>query len=256
MKKLIFTAFIFSISLIMNAQKTPLKVYGLQVDTLKNMVQKHPKYFEHLKELWIKSPSKIKQDELMLLYYGSVFMKNYSPVKEDKAVEQITKLAGQMDFQNAIKEGKKLMKIYPLNSRLYLLLGYVYKKIGERQKSKFYYKKYGDLIRIPLYSGTGKDFDNAFTVRIVSDEYLILNQKNLEMLQQEVRYHNEMPFDVLLIKPVSKDNKRIKKLPKEKLYFNIYLPYFVGGHKTYKMVQEEAKRKYKYNEKSTGKKKH
>ena len=181
----------------------------------------------------------------MLLYYGSVFMKKYEPVQEDKAVEHIAKLIAELDFQNAIKEGEKLQQVYPLNSRLYLLLGYAHKKIGLRQKSKFYYKKYGDLIRIPLYSGTGKDFEKAFMVRIISDEYLILNQKDLELVRQEVHYHNQMPFDVLLIKPVSKDNKRMTSLPKEKLYFNIYLPYFIGGHKTYKMVQDEAKNKYK-----------
>ncbi len=256
MKKLIFMVFILNISLILNAQKTQLKVYGLPVDTLKIMVKKHPKFFEHLKKLWLENPSKIKEDELMLLYYGSVFMKNYEPVKEDKAVEKIAKYTGQMDYQNAITEGEKLLQIYPVNSRLHMLLGYAYKKIGERQKSKFYYKKYGDLLRIPLYSGTGKDFNNAFIVRIISDEYLILNQKNLELVQQEVRYHNRMPFDVLLIKPALKDNKRMKVLPKEKLYFNVYLPYFIGGHKTYKMVQEEAKRKYKFYKKIAKKKKH
>ena len=228
-----------------SAQKSVLDVYGLPVDSLKTMVQKHPKYFDHLKNLWNKKPEKIKEDELMLLYYGSVFMKKYEPVQEDKAVEHIAKLIAELDFQNAIKEGEKLQQVYPLNSRLYLLLGYAHKKIGLRQKSKFYYKKYGDLIRIPLYSGTGKDFEKAFMVRIISDEYLILNQKDLELVRQEVHYHNQMPFDVLLIKPVSKDNKRMTSLPKEKLYFNIYLPYFIGGHKTYKMVQDEAKNKYK-----------
>ncbi len=255
MKKLIITIFIFCLSLILNAQKTNFNIYGLPVDTLKSMVQKHPKYFEHLKNLWLNNPEKIKEDELMLLYYGSVFMKYYEPVKEDKSVEQIAKFTGELDYQKVINEGKKLLEMYPLNSRLYMLLGYAYKKIGERQKSKYYYKKYGDLLRIPLYSGNGKNFIKAFIVRIISDEYLILNQKNLEMIRQEVRYHDKMPYDVLLIKPVSKDNKRIKVLPKEKLYFNVYLPYFIGGHKTYKMVQEDAKRKYKFNKK-IAKKKH
>ncbi len=249
MKKLIFFAIVSVSSMIVSAQKKHLDIYGLPIDTLKTLVQKHPKYFEHLKNLWLKQPEKIKEDELMLLYYGSVFMKNYNPVQEDKAVERVAKQMAKFDFQNAIKEGEKLIQVYPLNSRLYLLLGYAHKKIGLRQKSKLYYKKYGDLIRIPLYSGTGKDFQKAFIVRIVSDEYLILNQKDLELIRQEVRYHNQMPFDVLLIKPVSKDNKRMTSLPKEKLYFNIYLPYFIGEHKTYKMVRDEAKRKYKFENK-------
>ena len=146
-------------------QKAPVKVYGLPLDTLKVMVEKHPKYFKHLKTKWLKAPGKMSQDELMLAYYGSAFLPDFQPVKEDKAVEQIAKMTAEFDFQNAIVEGKKLTDVYPLNSRLYMLLGYAYKKIGERQKSKLYYKNYADLLRVPLYSGSGKNFENAFVAR-------------------------------------------------------------------------------------------
>ncbi len=247
MKKLLLSIFVVIGLLQLNAQnKQPVvKVYGLPLDTLKSMVHKHPKYFDHLKNKWLKTPAKMTADDMMLLYYGSAFMHGYNPVKEDKAVENIAKLIGEMDFGTAITEGKKLLQVYPLNARLRMLLGYAHKKTGEKTASKYYYKTYGDILRIPLYSGSGKNFDNAFKVRIVSDEYLILNQKDLELVQQEVRFNNKYPFDVLLVKPKSYDNKRMKKLPKEKLYFNIYLPYFIGQSKTYKELQEEAKRKYK-----------
>jgi len=248
MMKKIFLSLILTLFVsifVVGQNKMSLKVYGLELDTLKVMVKKHPRYFEHLKSVWIKTPHKLKEDELMLLYYGSTFLKNYNPVKEDKAIERIAKNMGEFDFGKAIEEGKKLLQIYPLNTRLYQLLGYAYKKTGEKQKSKFYYKKYADLLRIPFYSGTGKNFEQAFIVRTISDEYLILNQKNLELVQQELRYFKEMPFDVLLIKPQSKDNKRMTELPKEKLFFNIYLPFFVGQNKTYKMLQVDAMKKYK-----------
>jgi len=242
----VFLSLFICWSLSATAQKnTSVKVYGLPLDTLKVMVKKHPKYFTHLKNKWQKEPGKMSQDELMLAYYGSTFLPDYQPVKEDKAVERIAKTMAELDFNNAIIEGENLISVYPLNSRLYMLLGYAYKKIGERQKSKLYYKKYADLLRIPLYSGTGKNFENAYIVRTISDEYLILNQNDLELVQQELRYNRRMPFDVLLIKPKSKDNKRAKVLPKEKMYFNVYMPFFIGQHKTYKMVQEEAMRKYK-----------
>jgi len=231
------------------SQKAPNKatfeVYGINIDTLAQMVHKHPRYFEHLKKLWIEKSHSMPQDELMLLYYGSAFMKNYHPKKEDEAVEQIAKIMAEMEFAKAINEGKKLLDVYPLNARLYMLMGYAYKKIGEKQKSKHYYQLYADILRIPLYSGSGKNFDSAFVVRNISDEYLILNQKDLELVMQEMRYHNELPFDVMRIKPKSKDNKRMQELPKEKLYFNVYLPYFIGQGKNYKSLQEDARRKYK-----------
>jgi len=229
------------------AQKTTneVKVYGLPIDTLQQMVAKHPKYFKHLIQKWQKAPGKMSEDEMMLMYYGSCFFPDYNPVQEDKAVENIAKMTGEMDFENAIMEGEKLIKVYPLNPRLYMLLGYAAKKTGLKEKSKFYYKKYGDILRVPLYSGKGNSFENSFIIRIISDEYLILNQRDLELLQQELRYHNKIPYDVLRIKSKSKENKRNQLLSKEKLYFNIYLPFFIGQHHTYKMIQEDAKRKYK-----------
>jgi len=229
-------------------KKSSFEVYGINIDTLAQMVHKHPRYFEHLKKVWIEKPHTLAQDELMLLYYGSAFMKNYNPKKEDEAVEQIAKIMAEMDYGKAISEGKKLISVYPLNARLYMLLGYAYKKTGDKQKSKYYYQLYADIIRIPLYSGSGKDFESAFVVRNISDEYLILNQKDLELIMQELRYHNELPFDVMLIKPASKENKRMKELPKEKLYFNVYLPYFIGQGKNFKALQEEAKLKIKHQD--------
>ncbi len=245
---IILTIILFSASIF--AQNTPaMKVYGLPIDSLRIMVKQHPKYFDHLKNKWLKAPEKMKEDELMLLYYGSAFMKNYKPVQEDKAIEKIAQTMAEFDFEKALKEGQQLVNVYPLNSRLYMLLGYTFKKIGQKKKAEYYYKKYADLIRIPLYSGSGKNYDQAFIVRNISDEYLILNQKDLELVLQEVRYKNQKPFDVLGVKPKSKNNKRMSVLPKEKLYFNIYLPFFIGQHKTYKMLQAEAKRKYKIKEK-------
>ncbi len=230
----------------MSAQKKDsFKVYGIPLDTIANMVQKHPKYFDFLKRKSLMKDKNMSEDEWVMLYYGSAFQKDYHPKKEDKAVEQIAKKLAEMDFNVAITEAEKLRKLFPLNVRLHMLLGYAYKKIGEKQQSKWYYKRYGDLIRIPLYSGSGRNFEQAFVVRIVSDEYLILNQKDLELTQQALRYHHKYPFDVLRVQKKSTNNQRLPKLSKQKIYFNIYLPFFIGQGKTFKDELETAKKKFK-----------
>jgi len=226
-------------------KKQTVKVYGISLDTIDKMVQKHPKYFDFLKNKSQMRDKKMSEDEWVMLYYGSVFQKDYNPKKEDKAVEQIANKLAEMDFNTAITEAEKLRKIYPVNARLYMLMGYAYKKIGKKQQSKWYYKRYGNIIRIPLYSGTGASFEQAFVVRIVSDEYLILNQKDLELSQQALRYHNKYPYDVLGVQKKSAGNQRLDKLSKQKLYFNIYLPFFVGQNKTFKKELESAKKKFK-----------
>ncbi len=228
------------------------KVYGLELDSIQKWVQQKPAYFKYLQRKFQKTD--LDEDELVLLYYGSAFLPDYNPKKAAEDMEKITKLMGQMDFDAGLKTGEVLLKKYPVEARLYMLLGYAAKKNGDEKKSKFYYKKYGDLLRVPLYSGKGKDFETAYVVRSTSDEYLIINQKNLELLRQEVRFHNQIPFDKMLLAPKNYPDK------KQTVYFNIYLPLFIAQNKTYKDIQKEAILKFKvdtfkYNKKYIPKKK-
>jgi len=213
------------------------KVYGLELDSIQKWVKQKPAYFKYLQRKFLKT--NLDEDELVLLYYGSAFLPDYNPKKASKEIEKMTELMGNMDFEAGLKTGEILLKKYPVEARLYMLLGYAAKKTGDEKKSEFYYKKYGDLLRVALYSGNGKDFDSAFVVRSTSDEYLIINQKNLELLSQEVRYHNQIPFDKMTLAPKNYPDK------KQNVYFNIYLPLFVAQHKTYKDIQKEAIIKFK-----------
>jgi hypothetical protein len=249
MKKILSIAFVILLTFSLQAQGTKsIKVYGISLDTIASYVKKHPKYFDHLAKKILMKDKNPADDELIMLYYGSAFMKNYNPKKEDKDVGKIAKQMAELDFSGAILEGEKLLKVYPVNARLYMLIGYAYKKIGEKIKSKWYYKRYGAILRIPLNSNTGNSFEQAFLVRSISDEYLILNQKDLELNEQALRYHNQLPYDVLQVQNKSRNNKRATKLSKKKLYFNIYLPFFVGQGKSFKSELKEAKEKYRYKE--------
>ena len=213
------------------------KVYGIELDSIQQWVKQKPKYFEYLERKFQKTD--LKEDELILLYYGSTFLPGYQPKQADREVEKIAKLMGEMDFDAGLKVGESLLKKYPVEARLYMLTGYAAKKTGDRKKSKFYYKKYADLVRVPMYSGTGESFDKAYVVRSTSDEFLIVNQKNLEMLKMEVRYNNKRPFDKMILSP--KSNPKDKK----EVYFNTYLPFFIANHTDYKAKQKEAILKFK-----------
>ena len=246
MKKIRIIILLLTVFQLNAQQKEATIVYGISLDTIASLVKKHPKYFAHLQKKASDLTQKMSQDEWIMLYYGSAFMPNFQPKKEEKAVEQVAHKMAELDFSGAIKDAENLIKVYPVNARLYMLTGYAYKKIGEKQKSKKYYKRYADILRIPLYSGSGKEFAQAFVVRSTGDEYLILNNKNLDLVQQEVRYHNRQPYDVMLVTDKINNHQKLSALPKTKLYFNIYLPYFIGEHHSYKEKQEEAKRKYHY----------
>ncbi len=224
----------------MQSQTAPV-VYGISLDTIRNWVKEKPAYFQALKRKFQKTD--LTESQMVMLYYGSAFLPGYQPGVAEKEIETIYKLTGNMDFEAGLKTAESLLKKYPVEARLYMLAGYAAKKTGDEKKSKFYYKKYGDLLRVPLYSGTGESFDKAYVVRSTSDEFLIINQKNYELKRQEVRYYNQMPFDKMLVSP--------KNLPQQnqEIYFNIYLPLFVANHLTYKDKQLEAIKKYKVDPK-------
>ncbi len=234
MNKIFFLFLLISIQI---QAQINTKVYGIELDSIKNWVQQKPKYFQYLKRKFQKTD--LPQDELILLYYGSAFLKEYKPKDANSDVEVLSKYIGQMDFESALKTGESLIPKYPVEARLYMLTGYAAKKMGDKKKSKFYYKKYADLVRVAMYSGSGKSFDDAFVVRSSSDEFLIINQKNLEVLRMEVRYNKKRPFDKMLLAPKSNPND------KQEIYFNIYLPFLTAKHKTYKELQKEAILKYR-----------
>ncbi len=224
----------------LQAQISP-EVYGISMDTIQKWVHEKPAYFQALKRKFKKTD--LTDAQMVMLYYGTAFLPDYKPEEAEKEVEIVYKLTGNMDFEAGLKTAEVLLKKYPVNARLYMLAGYAAKKTGDEKKAKFYYKKYGDLLRVPLYSGDGKSFDKAYIVRSISDEFLILNQNDLELDRQEVRYYNRMPFDKMQVST--------KKSPAEKqdLYFNIYLPLFIANHISYKDKQLEAIKKYKVDPK-------
>lgn len=229
----IFLSFFFMNSY---AQNSPV-VYGISLDTIKQWVHDKPEYFKALTRKFQKTD--LTDAQMVMLYYGTAYLSSYQPKKADKELEIIYDLMGNLDYDSGLKAAESLMKKYPVNARLYMLAGYAAKKIGDEKKSAAYYKKYGDLIRVPLYSGDGKSFEKAFVVRSTSDEFLILNQKNLELLTQEVRYYNKMPFDKIVV------NRKQTPDKKEEIYFNIYQPLFIANKINYKDKQMEAVKKYK-----------
>ncbi len=233
MRKLITIFIFFSV---FNLSAQDIKAYGISLDSVKVWTQKHPKYFEYLKSKLLKKDVKISQEEMFMLYYGSAFVKGYSPKKESRAVEQVTQLINEFLYPEAIAQGKELLKQYPVNSRLYMLLGYAYKKENQKELSKFYYKRFADILKIPLHSGDGKTYEKAYIVRNFSDEYLILNQNDWELSQQRLGYHQKFPFDEM---------KVMRKGNKHKLYFNIYLPFFIGENRTFSQELQHGIEVYK-----------
>jgi hypothetical protein len=235
-----FFFFLFFYIVNVQSQKVP-QVYGISMDSIQRWVMDKPGYFRALTRKFKKTD--LTDTQMVMLYYGTAFLPEYNPKEAEKEIEKIYKLTGDMDFQAGLKMAEHLMNKYPVNARLYMLAGYAAKKTGDNKKSDFYYKKYADLLRVPLYSGNGKSFKEAYIVRSTGDEFLILNQKDIELLSQEVRYYNQMPFDRMLVH--TKNNPKEKK----EIYFNIYLPLFVANHTTYKDKQLEAIKKYKVDPK-------
>ncbi len=235
MKKYLFL-FLSLFFFYLQAQNSPV-VYGISLDSIQSWVKEKPSYFKALQRKFQKTD--LSDSQMVMLYYGTAFLPDYAPQKADEEMKVVYDLTGNMDFDSGLKAAESLIKKYPVNARLYMLAGYAAKKTGNEKKADFYYKKYADLLRVPLYSGTGESFKKAYIVRSTSDEFLILNQQGLELLTQEVRYFDKMPYDKMTV------NTKASPEAKKDLYFNIYLPLFVAHHINYRDKQLEAIKRYK-----------
>ena len=246
--KVIFICLLFGHFL--NAQT----VYGTSLDSVKAWVEASPEFFENLGVRMRSRDSIVKDDEYVLLYYGSAYMDGYSPYGEKSAKRLIQELLDKGDIKGAIKEGEKLTKESPAFCGAYLYTGIAHEENGDSITARFYYDRYVNLISVPFYSGNGESPESAYVVRNIDDEYLILGELDYNFHEQNLVRENGYPFDVIT---VSRDSnyKSAKEVKQLEVYFNIHQPFVLGLQAMFGEEVMEGKSKKKKKKKKKKRKK-
>ena len=244
MKKVIFCALFLITVLVVNSQK----VYDIEFDTIKQVIESNPNLYQELGKRFIENDTTLEGIDYLLLYYGGAYTENYSPYGERGLISSVDELIEEEKYDEAIERGLEILQENPGMVELYYSLTASYHLTGDTIMAQSYYEKYVNLLSIPYYSGNGLEKDSAFVVRIVRDEYLILEELGYKLESQHLIIDEEtgMPYD--LMKVVDESGNE------EELYFNIYQPYIIGMQKMFGGEESDEKNKKKDKRKEKKKK--
>jgi hypothetical protein len=196
-------------------------VYNIPLDTVEKRVTKDPEYLVRLNLKCIYPDSALSIAEYFDLYYGSAYIKGYSPYGEGVSERTIHELLQQEKYAETIEMCNDQILSHPGYITPFYYLGLAYHKLGDTITSEKFINKYYDYLSIPYFSGTGNSADSAFIVRSVDDEYLITGELGFQVKSQALIFNHDVPYDILYITQENDTTTR-------EMYFNVSQPYLLG----------------------------
>jgi len=142
----------------------------INTEEIKKKVLENPKtYYQDYLEIFKTEPAKLTQQELNQMYYGSRFVESEYEMRDyNQDYEKIWKLAKPGISKNkALKIVEQAQSKYnknPLLKGVALELSYIYKALGNKEKSDLYNLQNNLITQTIENSGTGKSEDSPICV--------------------------------------------------------------------------------------------
>ncbi len=172
-------------------------------------------YYGTLMAKFVKDPATLGLDEFFMLYYGQAAQPTYSPYS-DTGEKAIKEALNNGDFEGCLKQVQERIAENPLEVAYYKLGSSCALEMGNLEVFEAYLHNFVGFIEGIRATGTGLNYDSAYVVALVHDEYELLTYLGLTSGAQRLTSHNGHRFDVL--EATKDDNKK-------EVYFNIDKPY-------------------------------
>jgi hypothetical protein len=152
-----------------------LIIFGLSfsqinVEEIKSNVTENPqKYYYDYLEIFKKDPSKLSQEEMNQLYYGSRFVDTgYSLSAYNKDYDEVWKPASKRiaksKAQKILSKAENAYSKNPFEREILTALSNIYKAVGETAKSDICISQYKLIEETITKSGTGNSEDSPICV--------------------------------------------------------------------------------------------
>lgn len=165
----------------------------------------------------LRSKEVMRQDELVHLYYGWAYSGNYNPYFRDPGLGTSVAFLRDKEWASAIRPAMKVWESDPVNLQALYYLMIAHHELGDTVTAHFYGNLFYRFVDIIIESGDGLGVETAFVVNRIKDEYILLEQFDLEISRQALVGQ----VDVMTLKePVVKEDGDTLFA----LYFNVYQP--------------------------------
>ncbi len=197
------------------------KISNIDFDLIKTNIQDSTStsFYPLLIERFLKADSTLTAKEYEFIYYGNIYYEHYEPYGESEAESKFLELYRDEKYKKAIPFGDKVLKENPVNLKILFKMLVCFNVLGDKTTARHYADLYFPLLECIFNSGDGKDFQTAYVVIKVSDEYEILADLQLNRTRQAL-------VDDTDVLTIDENNQKVKDGEKKitSLYFNVSKP--------------------------------
>jgi len=175
-------------------------------------------YYPDLIERILANDEKITHGEYKHLYYGNVFQEYYHPYGSSFVKKDFDEIYAAGDNKKIIEKGLAVLQENPVDIEVTLKVLLAYLNEGDTTMARIYGKKYYGFLDVIYASGDGETMESAYVVISVTDEYRVVGDLNLSVIEQYLIEDS----DLLIFE--KKGQRRIRGKKIKHLYFNVRMP--------------------------------
>lgn len=230
MKKgsIVFTTLLSIFSFLNTTAQT---VYGETIQVLEERLKADTAMYNRIGARLLAGDATLTNRDLATIYYGNALRPGYNPLQEERILDAMNSLARRDRYGEALSLCDNFLKKNPGSLPAWLERGYTAWLMEDSVQTVETYRKYYQLLDVPLRSGTGESFEQAFVVASLRDVELVVDKlgfiaKDQSLLTKDgQRYH--------IVKCVKEGDKT--QAPT--YYFNVELPLGRGMQQSLKKKQ-------------------
>jgi uncharacterized protein DUF4919 len=193
-------------------------VFGEAVEEIGKRIAADSTLYPQLSERFSLGDTTLTLEDLGTLYYGSAFLPNFDPYREERIIDAADALARREKAYDALSLLDNFLSRNPASLRALLEMAYNSWVVNDTASTGPAYQKYYQMLKVPMASGTGESPETAYVIRSVQDQELVLNELNLVGMKENLVMRNGQSFHV-----VSSAKENDLKTRKD-VYFNVELP--------------------------------
>ncbi|WP_027421002.1 DUF4919 domain-containing protein [Crocinitomix catalasitica] len=231
---------LFFLALTFNFIAFNQKVASVDFDDVKQRIYDSTSayFYAHLYDRIVSGDTSINDKDYWYLYYGNVFQENYHPYGISTKKKEFNNFYTKIDQDSSkvaetILLGEQVLIENAVDIEVYLKMFLLLVSQNEIEQAKIYAKHYYGFLNVILSSGDGKAASSAFVVISVDDEYRVVGNLGLKVVEQSLI--NDC--DLLTF---SKKNQSRKSRIKQ-LYFNVRMPllHYSSSYKNADLPEKE-----------------
>ncbi|MEO1260428.1 MAG: DUF4919 domain-containing protein [Bacteroidota bacterium] len=217
--KFTFCLFVFAFALLSVPPTVAAQtLFGETIQTMKFRLEQDTSLLPQLAVRFAEGDTTLNINQLSLLYYGYAINAEHNAQSESRILDAASSLGRREKFEDAINLLDNFLEKNPGSLAALLERAYTSWLVNDSLGTVNGYKKYYQLMEVPMQSGTGANLKSPIVVSSVRDMELVMDKKGYFIKSQSLLNRNGHKIYMLTCATEAEPDA------KKYFYFNVDLP--------------------------------